>query len=234
MTTTFKALLWKDYRQNRLLLVASLIMLVASIPFVWLIAWLNDASFEHEMMLAMAIYGVMPTSILVVAMLGGTIIAADRADRSAIFLAYLPPTRKTVLLSKALCAGSTTLVILIINLALLASLFLLIWTSRPWSGPFQWQNLLQMNLVMVATALLIFGTAWFAGSLLGSPAIASCIGVGIFMVLGSAIFLVNARPGVPYIIQQNIPELYAAIAGLFGLTFFIAGCLHSLYRKSLG
>ena len=53
------------------------------------------------------------------AMLSGNIIAAERSDRSAEFLAYLPPSRKTILCSKLIVLGAVALIVWGLNFVVL-------------------------------------------------------------------------------------------------------------------
>ena len=55
------------------------------------------------------------SSMFALIMMAGTIIAAERADRSSEFLAYLPPARSPILLSKAIVLGGSALLALIVG-----------------------------------------------------------------------------------------------------------------------
>jgi ABC-type transport system involved in multi-copper enzyme maturation permease subunit len=228
-TTVLKALLWKDYRQNRMLFVTGLAMLVVVPMIVCLLLHLVNSAegvrtFRGNHMFGVAVVSLIPVSCLIVAMLGGTIIAADRADRSAAFLAFLPPSRSMVVLSKVLCALSAICLLVIINYTSWASALLLFHANG--------HDILVGSLPVVATGLLLFGTAWFAGSLTGSPAIATGIGIGFVVVLFAVLFFINNNPGTHLGNDQDVWYIYCVIAAVVGLACFIAGCLHSLYRKT--
>src|SRR5262245_42537586 len=105
-------LLWKDYRLNRGLLILGLFGL-AGVYVVGLAIEMSDTwpalPAPKVWADALSSYGHMALSVLpfVAALLGGNAIACERADRSAHFLAYLPPTKTRILASKfivAVCA----------------------------------------------------------------------------------------------------------------------------------
>ena len=105
-----KALLWKDYRLNRGVLLLGVVGmagvyvvgLVVEVGYTWPAlpaaeTWAGAiCSYGH-----LALGGVS----YVAAMLGGNAIACERSDRSAHFLAYLPPTKAQILASKFLVAA---------------------------------------------------------------------------------------------------------------------------------
>jgi ABC-type transport system involved in multi-copper enzyme maturation permease subunit len=240
-TTVLKALLWKDYRQNRMLFVAGLIMLMITPPTVWMLAYLvtgTERLSNFNYMLTIAVNSDIPISAVIVAMLGGTIIAADRADRSAAFLAFLPPSRGMVVLSKALCAFSAAfLLFFIIVVTGICSFLLDVRAINVTSIPQEvWKGLLLGISYLGSIGLLMFGTAWLAGSLSGSPAIASGVGIGCPVVLGVVILNLSLnvinKAGSHTDMEIHMRDLYCVIAIVVGLACFIAGCLHSLYRKT--
>jgi uncharacterized membrane protein YfcA len=97
-----------------------------------------------------------------------------------------------------------------------------------------WNDFLPGIFVMGAIALLLFGTAWLAGSLLGSPAIASIVGIASVVALYAALAFISVsnlemRWGNT---QHQVEEKCFVVSCVVGLACFIAGCVHSLYRKT--
>ena len=85
-----KMLLWKDFRLSRLPIVAGVIFIV--IPYLFLLV--RGVSFRDVW--AASVIG----SQFTMAILAGNIIACERADRTAAFLAYQGASRKMIIASK--------------------------------------------------------------------------------------------------------------------------------------
>ena len=103
------ALLWKDYRLNRGVLLLGIALLLGPYAAVSAIAlhghWPSlPPAGEWSALLLMASFLSLGLSQLTLVMLAGNSIASERADRSAEFLAYLPPSRTQILASKLLLA----------------------------------------------------------------------------------------------------------------------------------
>ena len=106
-----KALLWKDYRLNRAWMISGLV--------IWLVVYLIGVIIElaahwPEMPTSrdwggmLNSYGVVSLFMtwVAAAMFSGNAVAVERAERSAHFLAYLPPSRWEILTSKFIVAAS--------------------------------------------------------------------------------------------------------------------------------
>jgi ABC-type transport system involved in multi-copper enzyme maturation permease subunit len=106
-------LIWKDYRLHRslFLLGAVVLVLLYAIGAGMEIhaAWPSRPTKEDWAALLVS-YGTisMYLSIGVTAVLGGYAISCERADRTAHFLAYLPPNRGQILTSKFIVAGGAS------------------------------------------------------------------------------------------------------------------------------
>ena len=106
-----RALLWKDYRLNRSLLIlqAALLILIYVIGIVTQIVavWPNKPT-ANDWAGTLVSYGslTMYLTFCFTGLLGGHAIACERGDRSAHFLACLPPTRMQILASKLIIAAS--------------------------------------------------------------------------------------------------------------------------------
>ena len=127
-------LFWKEYRQNRVVVFALIMMLVVpylfglyAMGYQWHIAHIRGQSWQlliegwREILAVASIYS-FGISQVALALIGGNVIDSERADRSADFQAYLPLTQKIL-------AGKLLLV-----LAIAAT----IWLINPliaWIGP---------------------------------------------------------------------------------------------------
>jgi len=107
-------LLWKDYRHNRLIVFAGIILLL--LPYVfgfWMV--LNSEASRHPggwaFVIAVASLYSLGLGQVTLTLFGGNAIAGERVDRSAEFLACLPITRRKILASKLLLALMITAVI---------------------------------------------------------------------------------------------------------------------------
>lgn len=118
-----KALIWKDARINRLPLMIAVFLLVG--PYLVVAAavmqmplWQESTSASAwAILLATGGYFSVMCSQASLAMLSGHLIAVERADRSAEFIAYLPPSRFQLLLSKLFVLASTIAMVWGTNLA---------------------------------------------------------------------------------------------------------------------
>ncbi len=156
-----KELLWKDWRLNRMILViavAAIFSLFAVGAIIWAHAtWpeLPSGKDWAELFILLSAVALFGTSFIA-AMLGGYSFAYERADRSAYFLSYLPPTKGQILLSKFLVALGIAGVIWlwpVISMYVLA----------PWMSNGQ----ARVNFPIgpgqaAAMSLLTFGVAWLA------------------------------------------------------------------------
>jgi ABC-type transport system involved in multi-copper enzyme maturation permease subunit len=91
----------------------------------------------------------------------GNAIACERADRSAHFLAYLPPTKKQILASKLVVAGGATAAVwgwALLSIFVIAPAFR---STVDVDGPQLWD--------FAAMSGLIFGVGWVLSALLEKP-----------------------------------------------------------------
>ncbi len=170
------ALLWKDYRANRIVLVFGLTLLL--LPYAAFLV----LSIRHGLQRAQVAAELSPValmslgaSLITIAALAGNAIAGERQDRSAEFLAYLPPTRRRIIASKAAVALSAALIIWLFNLAV-------VWVLVPWVRPADNPELggagdVSIALpVVAALAVVMFGAAWLGSAMLGTPTISTALG----------------------------------------------------------
>lgn len=225
-----KSLIWKDYRTNRLLLIFGFAVCVG--PWIIAIArnyqlvlrgegvwwgpepWVSTASISLGL------------SLFTFAMLGGNAIAAERADRSAEFLAYMPVSRGSILAAKSLIALTPAAVIWMVNLA-----FLLWITPRLADGVSATEmarrpEVRELLVVFGSTSILLLGSGWFWSAVLNSHGLATGMSAFTLAVVVMALIGIEAGLGVDGFIQRwlNPASLVVGIGG------YVAGCAYYLRR----
>lgn len=177
------ALLWKDYRINRLVLLTGVVLLVA--PYVafcglnFACLWRYDAVYiPWTSALTQAGMLSMVLSLVTITLLGGNAFANERATRAAEFLAYLPPTRVQQIVSKIIVAVGAGALIWAVEVLVF---FVIVPRSGP-MAPDTAANLAEFRgrilPVLTAFAIGLFGAAWCGSSLLPSHNIAAGLAFG--------------------------------------------------------
>ncbi|WP_339909263.1 ABC transporter permease [Symmachiella dynata] len=220
-----KALFWKDVRINRLPLIAGLISLVA--PYV-LVALVPNAgsptSFWPRVLMSGGSLGFAGFYISM-ALLGGNVFAAERADRSAEFLAYLPPSKRQILISKGILLFGMATIIIGWNLtAIGVGIFLK--SDMEWAGRF-YEFLWTLGAVG-AFGIAAAGTGWCASSMLSSNGGPVGLGLLVPVVIAIGISVSNMLMGVPS--DAWFPQTIWAACSLVGVALFIVGCVYYLRR----
>jgi ABC-type transport system involved in multi-copper enzyme maturation permease subunit len=162
-------LLWKDFRLNRALIILGAAVLAGvhivgaaiEIGNTW--PAMPSAKVAAD---ALTSYAHLAFSLtpFIAALLGGNAICCERAERSAHFLAYLPPTKIQILTSK-LGVGCGALV------AFWSVIFLLMRVVAPLINP-QPVNFLYMvtdPAAAIAVCILTFGIGWLGSAWLEKP-----------------------------------------------------------------
>jgi ABC-type transport system involved in multi-copper enzyme maturation permease subunit len=215
-----KGLLWKDYRLNRGLLLlgvlgltgAYLIGLVAEVSHTWPVlaastAWADALySFGH-----MAL-GVMP---FLAALLGGNAIACERADRSAHFLAYLPPSKTKILVSKFLVAAGALGVLAGANAVLIYAIAPLISPE-----PTNFLHMLGTLSGALASCVLTFGIGWLTSACFEKPTFPVLLALVFPFVLGYGLFLFASVTGIS---RFDVFQWAGTVSVSIGLVAFLAG-----------
>lgn len=223
-----KALIWKDYRLNRGYLLMGLVLMAT--PYViGATVILRDRGRGAALaspwaeLLAMAAVASVSLSTLTIVTLTGNAIAGERVDRSAEFLASLPPSRRQVLASKLVVPLAATVIIWSFNLlsAHIVSPALGSWPAYL-ERPSPWW------LVLSACWVVVFGAGWFWSALLDSPAIATGLAVG------TSLLLVWVAQLIGWFLENAEAELgiwwILAPCFLTGPVLFIAGSVYYLRR----
>ena len=123
-------------------------------------------------------------ALMSIAFLAGFIIAGERRDRSAEFLAYLPPKRSTILASKAILCFLWIAIVAIVY-------FLVTEVIVPWisSGEVAIQDGGREQLLFAAGyTASIFGVSWLCSSFLESPVIAVIAGFVSPMLIWTLVY----------------------------------------------
>ncbi len=172
-----KSLLWREYRVNGQVLIAGVVLFLLPYIFAIMISlWPTGPPTNMAEGMAIAAIYSYGMSQLTLACLGGNTFAGERADRSAEFMAYLPISKKSRLLSKLSLPAIVTVLIWTINL-------LVIWSvknhlSSKVELP---QDFLIVRYVAI-TGFVMFGVGWFISSLQSSPSIAVLCGIATPLV----------------------------------------------------
>lgn len=226
-----KVLLWKDYRLNRMLLVFGVVVLLG--PFLAGVVnnlyggWrIGRADWSVSFWIAMSLCSI-GLSMFTIVMLGANAIAAERADRSAEFLAYLPPSRRAHITSKAFIVLSALLVIWLVNLAAIYVVGPLV-EGTPLADVRQsHENLAEAIPILAATSVILLGVSWLFSSLLPSHSLATGLGIASPIAVG---FCLGTVEQFYYPYDFDIGWWYKAICFTLGSVGFVGGIVHYLRR----
>ncbi len=228
-----KALLWKDYRQNRQLLLAAGILFLLPYAFVIALRCLEILRFGQGLDVNWArdiegaSVGGLGISAVLCAFIAGNAVAGERADRSAEFTAYLPIPRRSAIASKAITAVGICVLLLLLN-----SLILLV---ADWFFKEQWpvshvvdnRDVFYVLFLMAMTAGFIFGVAWLCSTLLRSPAMAAAGGIVAVIVLFMGLTYLEEMYGVATV---AFDRWYPILCLILGSGCFVAGTAYYLCR----
>jgi hypothetical protein len=226
-----KSLLWKDYRINRLLLIFGFVVCCG--PWVIAMVWgdylsvrLNDEPPWRApgFWISPCIFS-LGLSVFTLAMLGGNAIAAERADRSAEFLAYLPVSRWSVIASKSLVAFAAGAAIWGVNLFIL----LIVAPRFEFSydpGEEMIARVRMMFAVCAAVSILVFGSGWFWSSVLTSPGLAT--GMSFVTLVALLMGFIGLVEG--FGLENLLEEWFVSVGVAVGIGGYVAGCAYYLRR----
>jgi len=224
---SMRALIWKDLRLNRMILVMGATLFAAPFAIVAAAAWK-----EHWPGLPPVTrwpYGLLPAalvslglSLLTLVTLAGNSIASERADRSAEFLAYLPPSRGAILASKVLVVLAPLGLVWAVDL-------LLAWVMTPATGPAPGGvgSVRETVLGLAPAAVMLFGAAMLGSAVLDSPAIATSLGIGATMAVIFALAMMGSMSGwTAAELKRNAAIAFLSLGG----ACFVTGCVCYLLR----
>lgn len=218
-----RALLWKDYRVNLSVLGLGLALLLGP-PVAGLILnlwghWEYGAPARPwaEMLVISAPFA-LALNLFTVAALGGNAVASERADRSAEFLAYLPPSRWMIISSKAIVAVGAAVFIWGFGLTL-------IYVVAPQLGLLD-DQLIEFRDSMLpplaSSCILLLGAAWLGSMFLPTHTLATFFGIVMPMAL------LGVLRGVQYGLDPSPFDLgwwYRTLCWPLGIGAFVAGVL---------
>ncbi len=217
-------LLWKDYRHNRVIVIAGIVLLFVPYLFALSAAWFGGPV-EWPVLLAGAGLYSLGLGQVTVALLGGNAMAGERVDRSAEFLLALPISRSKILTSKLLF---TLVVVAVIWINALLG-WCLMMTSPELEKSF-YDDRIYIGIANIATVgLLFFGVGWLFSSFLSSPtfAVAAALMAPLLVASGmvTTIYFFKLSPGkVEYI------GWFIGVCLTLALACFSAGTWHYLRR----
>ncbi len=161
------------------------------------------------------------------ALVSGNIFTAERMDRSAHFLDYLPPTRRQILFSKSLVAVGFTLIVVLVAL----STELLAWSLTSYAAIPE-ENLNQIETVLNFSKLVICvtGVSWAVSSISKSN------GAPILLGLFSPLIVLSAIKCIDYFVDfsDSGEMLFARVSNaclLVGVASFVLGCYWFLSQR---
>jgi ABC-type transport system involved in multi-copper enzyme maturation permease subunit len=218
MTAKIKMLLWKDFRLSRICLLAGMVFLC--LPY--LLCAFTQVFFKQSMNFDNAWAGSLLTSQLTMVFLAGNIIACERADRSAAFLAYQGARRKMVIGSK-----------LLLCMAMFVLNFVIAVVLSFWLPSTMNESTCSVYTFIAPIGLCFFGCCWLLSSLLSSPAAAIVLGFITPFFIGCSVsgilFLFKYQQFEPDSIVFK--QVFIVSCGIAGLLSLIAGTWHFLRSK---
>jgi ABC-type transport system involved in multi-copper enzyme maturation permease subunit len=215
-----RALVWKDMRLNRAIMILGCCMIFFAYLFslgacVYL-QRVGGGTLSFWKVISTSVPLVIGFAALTTALLGANVIAAEYADRSSTFLAYQPPSRQLVLLSKAISGLAPSLVMTGIGLTTLI-------VSECHTGAGGLAGTISQNtILLLSTSWLIFTASWCVGALSRSAAIGVCAGIFLPVALGVAI---------SNIAEDQRSHVFNLAAFVFGTFLFGAATVAVMHRE---
>jgi ABC-type transport system involved in multi-copper enzyme maturation permease subunit len=185
------ALVRKEWRLNRAVVIGCLVTMV--MPYVFSVGnvWLNPERYtnvearHYIQAVQFAAYACLVITVILAAAFGGLTFAGERRERTAEFLGMLPVSRGAIIASK--------LIVPMVCLAVLIGVHLLVllacadWADRMTvrlNGVYE--DFFAGAVFAVGYSVALFGIAWALSVFLRSPAIAAAIalGIGVGMFFG--------------------------------------------------
>jgi ABC-type transport system involved in multi-copper enzyme maturation permease subunit len=214
MIKEMRILLWKDWRLSELCVLAGIMFIIS--PYMPLIyPYIHSYDFDHAWMISTAI------SQLTIALVTGNIIACERADRSAAFLAYQGITRKKILTSKLIICFITFMSIYVISSILSYGLDMSRFKDM--------DEFRMMQALIFSIGFCFFGCCWLLSDVLTNSVAAIVFG------LFSPIFIISALGTTSFYFDwpggKAAPYWYIAFFTAAGLISFVAGTWHFITSK---
>lgn len=232
-------LVWREYRQNRpiVFFAAGLFLLpyvIALASLVW------DGLSSHAVpsvpglcfaLIALALYSTGIAQVAI-AFLGGNLIAGERADRSAEFIACLPLSRSRIVVSKVALVAVTSAGIWLPNLLVVLAASTGI-SEREFARWFRggWLDVAAVFCTIATVSLVFYGVSWLFSSFLESPTFSVCGGLVAPGVIWTGIYLLNWRLMARGIdLQPWVLRSFYPVCVVLSLASFTAGTWYYLRR----
>jgi ABC-type transport system involved in multi-copper enzyme maturation permease subunit len=219
-------LVWKDFRLNRPIFIVALFMLIMPFALTAILNWRGVQYHVADYVMGWIWCDAIMLQ-LAITVLGGNLIAGERNDRSAEFLAYLPVSPGRKLASKLLVA---------LALILLAWLPIVVshWMYQHRFGPptsgvhDTWPEL----GVVASIGLMCFSVAFLFSSFLESPTFSAFAGVAApFLVFWSVWLLAYCLgPDIGRALEKWFPQLWFGLCLAISAASFTGGTLYYLRR----
>jgi hypothetical protein len=211
-----RTLLWKDFRLSQAILPAGLSLTAAP----YLLALLSSGYMRLDAAWQLSAF----LSQFTLALLAGDIIASERADRSAEFLAFQGASRAKVITSKAILC---LLAFVAINAMMVLTREAILLTPEHYlARPPRWY-IWSFQFGAAATGLAFWGCCWLLSSFLDRPVIAIMFGA-LAPALVAAILNRFDWEGLP---GSTYWYCYGTACGAIGAAAFAAGTWYYVRRR---
>ncbi len=233
-----RALLWKDYRQNRKMLIAVGVFLLIPYAIAIIAGTVERLRLHGEydsyttVSWNQVFFGASLWSLILLVpacgFIGGNAVAGERVDRSAEFTAYLPISRRSAIISKALLAIGACVVAALVNAGIAYV------TTGWWLLAEEVRELRDVRMIGEAvwfggaTVVLIFGISWLVSTLTNSPPISAASGIGSVVLVAGTLALVDYIGGAREPI--TLEGWYAGLCFVLGILGFAFGIVYYLRR----
>lgn len=214
-----KWLLWREYRQNRPILVTGGVLIL--LPYFLAVVLQYDSLDLSGVWVLITISG-----YVTIALLAGNAMAGERADRSAEFIAYLPLGRLRVVASK--------LLLFLITFAIICGFTA--WVAEQVTLPVEMAHHIDLRGFVIAM-LIIYGVGWMFTSFLSSPTYATLLAFCSLILVSAGVVIVTNYLGVPItdMADKEAHESairWSAMTGLpLAVTCFSIGTWNSFRRR---
>ena len=171
-----KWLLWREYRLNRLILIAGGAFFV--LPYAIVGFTVLTGSYQMTYVTRAWLASTYAAQLLI-ALLAGNAIAGERADRSAEFIAYLPLSRRRIVASKVLFALLVFTPVWCVTRVVIDNAYL----PAPGYVSGSPAHVLSDLRPFLANVVLLYGAGWLFTSRLSSATAASVLGLVVVILL---------------------------------------------------
>jgi ABC-type transport system involved in multi-copper enzyme maturation permease subunit len=213
----------KDLRMSVWVVLAGVIIWLLPMLFAYFGEWYyqDSATMQHLRRIMTMGAGVsVLMSVAVMSVIVSHILTAERMDRSAAFLAYVPFTRSESLIGKMTC--SVVLTALFIGLDILLTMLM----AQHYEE--YHHDLLAFLTGIAAIGVLVFGGTWLAGSCVRNGAIATVIGVGMPFILWMSVVAWSAGRKTS---DEEMAQVFMMVAVVLGVVLFLAGLAVFMRRR---